>query len=75
MPYIKNIFAREVIDARGIPALEVEVYTQCGPCGSAIVPSGASAGIYEALELRGHAGKKIYGPGCFKGGRACQYSA
>ncbi len=66
MPYIKNIFAREVIDARGIPALEVEVYTQCGACGSAIVPSGASAGIYEALELRDMQGKRYMGQGVLK---------
>lgn len=52
MPYITNIFARQVLDSRGFPTIEVEVYTESGAKGKAMVPSGASTGIYEAHELR-----------------------
>lgn len=52
MPYISNIFARQVLDSRGFPTIEVEVYSESGAKGKAIVPSGASTGIYEAHELR-----------------------
>ena len=44
MPYISSIHAREVIDSRGNPTVEVEVYTESGAFGRAIVPSGASTG-------------------------------
>lgn len=49
---IEDIFAREVLDSRGNPTVEVEVYTSSGIMGRAIVPSGASTGKYEAVELR-----------------------
>jgi enolase len=49
---IEDIFAREVLDSRGNPTVEVEVYTSNGIMGRAIVPSGASTGKYEAVELR-----------------------
>lgn len=52
MPYITEIFAREVLDSRGNPTVEVEVITESGAYGRAIVPSGASCGEYEAVELR-----------------------
>ena len=52
MPYISNIFARQVLDSRGFPTIEVEVHCEDGVMGKAIVPSGASTGIYEAHELR-----------------------
>ena len=52
MPFITNIYAREVIDSRGNPTIEVEVSTEAGAFGRAIVPSGASTGEREALELR-----------------------
>lgn len=52
MPYITNIFARQVLDSRGFPTIEVEVHTESGAMGKAMVPSGASTGIYEAHELR-----------------------
>lgn len=52
MPYITDIYAREVLDSRGNPTVEVEVFTESGAFGSAIVPSGASTGEYEAVELR-----------------------
>lgn len=52
MSAIINIIAREVIDSRGNPTIEAEVFTEKGAVGSAMVPSGASTGIREALELR-----------------------
>jgi len=52
MPYITDIYAREVLDSRGNPTVEVEVFTESGAFGSSIVPSGASTGEHEAVELR-----------------------
>jgi len=52
MPIITLIQAREVLDSRGNPTVEVEVFTESGAFGRAIVPSGASTGEYEAVELR-----------------------
>lgn len=50
--YIEKIHAREILDSRGNPTVEVEVTTECGVIGRASVPSGASTGENEALELR-----------------------
>ncbi len=52
MSTIEDVIGREVLDSRGNPTVEVEVYLEDGSFGSAIVPSGASTGIHEALELR-----------------------
>ena len=52
MTTIKDIFAREVLDSRGNPTVEVDVRTDSGEFGRGIVPSGASTGTFEALELR-----------------------
>lgn len=52
MPFIKEVYAREVLDSRGNPTVEVEVYTESEGFGRAIVPSGASTGEHEAVELR-----------------------
>jgi len=52
MSIIEDILAREVLDSRGNPTLEVDVYLAGGAMGRAIVPSGASTGVHEALELR-----------------------
>ncbi|GEL76591.1 phosphopyruvate hydratase [Tenuibacillus multivorans] len=52
MPFIIDVYAREVLDSRGNPTVEVEVTTESGAFGSALVPSGASTGEYEAVELR-----------------------
>lgn len=49
---IMDVKAREVLDSRGNPTVEVEVYLEDGTVASAIVPSGASTGKFEALELR-----------------------
>jgi len=52
MSNIVNIHARQILDSRGNPTLEVEVYTSNGIMGRAAVPSGASTGVHEAVELR-----------------------
>ena len=49
---IDDIIAREILDSRGNPTIEVEVYLKSGVFGRAAVPSGASTGAYEAVELR-----------------------
>lgn len=63
MPYISDIYAREVLDSRGNPTIEVEVYTESGSFGRAIVPSGASTGEHEAVELRDGDKKRYLGKG------------
>ena len=52
MSYIANIEARQILDSRGNPTVEVDVLTQTGVLGRAAVPSGASTGVHEAVELR-----------------------
>lgn len=52
MPYIIDVHAREILDSRGNPTIEVEIETASGATGRAMVPSGASTGEREALELR-----------------------
>jgi len=52
MTIISDVYAREVLDSRGNPTVEVEVRLESGALGRAIVPSGASTGAYEAVELR-----------------------
>ena len=52
MSVIESVYAREVLDSRGNPTVEVEVALESGAIGSAIVPSGASTGAFEAVELR-----------------------
>ena len=49
---IEKIWAREILDSRGNPTVEVEVWLECGAFGRAAVPSGASTGVHEALEMR-----------------------
>jgi enolase len=60
MSYIASIFARQILDSRGNPTIEVDVLTENERLGRASVPSGASTGIHEAAELRDN-NKKIYG--------------
>ena len=62
---IKDIHAREILDSRGNPTIEVEVTTEEGYLGRAAVPSGASTGIYEAVELR-DGGTRFHGRGVTK---------
>ena len=63
MSAINKIIAREVLDSRGNPTIEAEVYTESGANGSAMVPSGASTGIREALELRDMDDSRFMGKG------------
>ncbi|MCP8970642.1 phosphopyruvate hydratase [Ectobacillus ponti] len=66
MPIITDVYAREVLDSRGNPTVEVEVYTESGAFGRAIVPSGASTGEYEAVELRDGDKSRYLGKGVLK---------
>ncbi|WNS75008.1 phosphopyruvate hydratase [Bacillus sp. DTU_2020_1000418_1_SI_GHA_SEK_038] len=66
MPYIQHVYAREVLDSRGNPTVEVEVITESGFFGRAIVPSGASTGEYEAVELRDGDKSRYLGKGVQK---------
>lgn len=66
MSFITNIHARQILDSRGNPTVEVEVYTDEGAMGRAAVPSGASTGIHEAVELRDGDKKKYLGKGVLK---------
>jgi enolase 1/2/3 len=66
MSYISQVFARQILDSRGNPTVEVDVLTDEGAFGRAAVPSGASTGAHEAVELRDN-DKKIYsGKGVLK---------
>ena len=65
MTAIEKIFAREVLDSRGNPTVEVEVVTASGFFGRGIVPSGASTGSFEALELRDNSARYL-GKGVLK---------
>src|SRR5580765_4512191 len=60
MSYIASIFARQILDSRGNPTIEVDILTENEMLGRAAVPSGASTGIHEAVELR-DGNKKLYG--------------
>lgn len=66
MSRIKDVFAREVLDSRGNPTIEVDLLTEDKCWGRAIVPSGASTGAYEALELRDNDAKRYLGKGVQK---------
>lgn len=66
MSNIINVYAREVLDSRGNPTVEVEVYTELGGFGRAIVPSGASTGAHEAVELRDEDKSRFLGKGVTK---------
>ncbi|MEO6845303.1 MAG: phosphopyruvate hydratase [Ginsengibacter sp.] len=66
MSYIANIYARQILDSRGNPTIEVDILTENEYLGRAAVPSGASTGIHEAVELRDQ-NKKVYdGKGVLK---------
>src|SRR5437868_9059707 len=63
---LQSIHAREILDSRGNPTLEVEVILEDGASGRAAVPSGASTGAYEAVELRDEDKKRFGGKGVLK---------
>ncbi len=66
MSYIIEVHARQILDSRGNPTVEVDVLTDDGAMGRAAVPSGASTGIHEAAELRDNDKKKYLGRGVLK---------
>ncbi|MGZ8518074.1 MAG: phosphopyruvate hydratase, partial [Chitinophagaceae bacterium] len=66
MSYIAEIFARQILDSRGNPTVEVDVITDDGAMGRAAVPSGASTGVHEAVELRDGDKKTYVGKGVTK---------
>jgi enolase len=66
MSYIIEVHARQILDSRGNPTVEVDVLTDEGAIGRAAVPSGASTGVHEAVELRDNDKKKYVGKGVIK---------
>jgi enolase len=66
MSYIEDVYAREILDSRGNPTVEVEVILEDGSFGMAAVPSGASTGEYEAVELRDDDKDRYLGKGVLK---------
>jgi enolase len=66
MSQIANVHAREILDSRGNPTVEVEVFLESGAIGRAAAPSGASTGEREALELRDKDAKRYHGKGVLK---------
>ena len=63
---IEKIYAREILDSRGNPTVEVDIITKSGEMGRASVPSGASTGEYEAIEMRDLDNKRYLGKGVQK---------
>lgn len=63
MSYIAKIIGRQILDSRGNPTIEVDVYTSTGHMGRAAVPSGASTGVHEAVELRDNDSDRYMGKG------------
>ena len=70
MTTIAHVAAREILDSRGNPTVEVEVVLDGGAVGRAAVPSGASTGEHEALELRDGDKARYLGKGVLEGGRS-----
>lgn len=66
MCYIEDVWARQILDSRGNPTVEVEVFLESGVVGRASVPSGASTGMYEAVELRDDDKSVYMGKGVLK---------
>ena len=66
MTRIVEILGREILDSRGNPTVEVDVILECGSMGRAAVPSGASTGEREAVELRDGDKARYLGKGCLK---------
>ncbi|MEG9528652.1 MAG: phosphopyruvate hydratase, partial [Hyphomicrobiales bacterium] len=72
MTAITNISAREILDSRGNPTVEVDVILEDGSFGRAAVPSGASTGAHEAVELRDGDKNRFLGKGVLKAVEAAQ---
>ena len=72
MSSITSVIAREILDSRGNPTVEVEVELESGAVGRAAVPSGASTGAHEAVELRDGDAKRYGGKGVLKAVQAVE---
>ena len=72
MSYISEVHARQILDSRGNPTVEVDVITDEGALGRAAVPSGASTGIHEAVELRDNDKKEICRERSIESGKKCK---
>ena len=70
---ITEVRGREVLDSRGNPTVEAEVWLADGSVGRGISPSGASTGAFEALELRDHEESRYQGKRSGESGSLCQY--
>ena len=70
MSAIIDVIAREILDSRGNPTVEVDVELEDGSVGRAAIPSGASTGAFEAVELRDGDAERYLGRGVLKIGRA-----
>ena len=73
MSAIVDIVGREILDSRGNPTVECDVLLESGTMGRAAVPSGASTGSREAIELRDGDKARYLGKGVLRGGRAHQH--
>lgn len=71
---IEKVIGREIIDSRGNPTVEAEVYLSDGTMGRGTAPSGASTGEFEALELRDGDKEKFRRQRCIQGCCQCKYS-
>ena len=71
---IEKVIGREIIDSRGNPTVEAEVYLSDGTMGRGTAPSGASTGEFEALELRDGDKEKIRRQRCIQSGCQCKHS-
>ena len=72
MAVIEQVVAREILDSRGNPTVEVEVCLEDGTIATAAVPSGASTGMFEAVELRDGDKKTLWWQRCFTSCRQCK---
>ena len=73
MSAIVDVIAREILDSRGLPTVEADVLLESGVLGRAAVPSGASTGSREAIELRDGDDKRYFGQGCAARGGEREY--
>src|SRR3954452_17628901 len=72
---ISAVRARQILDSRGNPTVEVDVFLESGALGRALVPSGASTGVHEAVELRDGDDRAFGGKGVLKGVRHVETEA
>lgn len=70
---IEKVIGREIVDSRGNPTVEAEVYLSDGSMGRGAAPSGASTGEFEALELARRANKSRFGERAYRKRPECEY--